>query len=237
MKRFITSVNHALAGIVHAFKTQKNMRIHAIVAILTITAALLTYITRFEMMVLALTITFVFFTEMINTAIESVVDLVTDKYHEMAKIAKNVAAGAVLLAAVNAVVVGYLVFYRKLDGFSFVSLSYLTKLPSHIMFSALVVVALVVIMLKARSQKKRGGTYVQGGMPSGHTALAFSLFTSIALIGRDGATTAFALIMAIIVAESRFETNVHTLTEVTVGALLGVLITVIIYSAAQLLVF
>ncbi len=237
MKRFISSVNHALAGIVHAFKSEKNMRIHAIVAILTIIAALLTYITRFEMMVLALTITFVFFTEMINTAIESVVDLVTDRYHEMAKVAKNVAAGAVLLAAVNAVVIGYLIFYRKISDFSFVSLSYLTKLPSHITFSALLIVGLTVILIKARSQKKRGGTYVQGGMPSGHTALAFSLFASIALIGRDEVTTSFSFIMAVIVAESRLETNVHTLTEVAVGAFLGVLITVIIYSAAQLLVF
>ena len=95
MKRFINSVNHAFEGIVHAFKSEGNMRIHIVVALLVIIAAVLTYSTRFEMIALSITIAFVLFAEMLNTAVEAVVDLVTDQYHEMAKIAKNVAAGAV----------------------------------------------------------------------------------------------------------------------------------------------
>lgn len=72
-------------------------------------------------------------------------------------------------------------------------------------------------------------------MPSGHTALAFSLFTSIALVGRDPVVTSFSAIMAVIVAESRLETNVHTFKEVAFGALLGILITVILFQLANLL--
>lgn len=232
MKKFIAGVNHALDGIVHAFKTQRNMRIHVIIAILVVIAALITYVTRFEMMALSITIAFVFITEMINTAVESVVDLITKEYRPLAKVAKNVAAGAVLIAALNAVVVGYLIFYRKIYDLSFVSLNYLTHLPSHIIFSCLVVVGLIVIIIKSRSIKKHG-TYVQGGMPSGHTALAFSLFTSIALVGQDPVVTSFSAIMAVIVAESRLETNVHTFKEVAFGALLGILITVIIFQLAN----
>lgn len=236
MKRFINSVNHAFEGIVHTFKSEGNMRIHFVLALLTILAAVLTYSTRFEMIALSITIAFVIFAEMINTAIEAVVDLVTDKYHEMAKIAKNVAAGAVLITALNALVVGYLVFYRKINAYAFVSLNYVTNLPAHLTFAALVVVGLVVIIIKAKSTKKRG-SYIHGGMPSGHTALAFSLFTAMSLVGKDPIITMFSVIMALIVAESRMETNVHTFSEVVVGALLGILITVILFQISKILIF
>lgn len=234
--KFINSVNHAFAGIVHAFRTEGNMRFHIIAAILTVIAAVLTYSTRYEMIALSITITFVFFAEMINTAVEAVVDLVTEKYHELAKIAKNVAAGAVLIAALNALVVGYLVFYRKLNNFSFTPSVNLLNLPAHLTFASLVVVGLLVIIIKARSTKRRG-SYIHGGMPSGHTALAFSLFAAMAILSRDVVVTSFSLIMAMIVAESRLETNVHTFTEVAVGALLGLLITVILFQVSNLLIY
>lgn len=236
MKRFINSVNHAFEGIVHAFKSEGNMRIHIVVALLVIIAAVLTYSTRFEMIALSITIAFVLFAEMLNTAVEAVVDLVTDQYHEMAKIAKNVAAGAVLIAALNSLVVGYLVFYRKIDAYPFVSLSYMTNLPAHVTFAALVAVGLLVIIIKAKSVKKRG-SYIHGGMPSGHTALAFSLFTAMSFVGKDPIIMMFSLIMALIVAESRMETNVHTFTEVAVGALLGIVITVILFQISSLLIY
>ena len=236
MKRFINSVNHAFEGIILAFKSQGNMRIHVVVALLTVLAAILTYSTRFEMIALSITITFVFLAEMLNTAVEAVVDLVTNQYHELAKVAKNVAAGAVLIAALNALVVGYLIFYRKINNYSFVSLDYMVHLPAHLTFGCLVVVGLVVIILKARSVKKRG-SYIHGGMPSGHTALAFSLFAAMSLVGKDPVVTSFSAILALIVAESRLETNIHNFTEVAVGALLGILLTVIIFQISNMLVF
>lgn len=235
--KFINSFNHAFDGVVHTFRTQRNMKIHFITAVLVIIAALVTYITRFEMIALSISITFVFFAEMVNTAVEATVDLVTKKYHPLAKIAKNVAAGAVLMAALNALVVGYLIFYRKLYNFSVVSLDYLTNLPAHITFVAVFLVCIVVIAIKAKSMKKSRGTYLQGGMPSGHTALAFSLFTSIAITSRDPVATSFSGIMAIIVAESRLETKVHTFTEVAVGALIGILVTIIIFQVSQMFIF
>ena len=97
-------------------------------------------------------------------------------------------------------------------------------------------VGLIVIIIKARSIKKRG-SYIHGGMPSGHTALAFSLFAAMSLVGKDPVVTSFSAIMAVIVAESRLETNVHTFTEVAVGALIGVLVTVIIFQISNMLIF
>ena len=105
----------------------------------------------YEMIALSITISFVFMAEMINTAVEAVVDLVTEKYHELAKIAKDVAAGAVLIAAINALVVAYLIFYRKLTDLSIASLDYMVNLPVHLTFAALVVVGLAVIIIKSVS--------------------------------------------------------------------------------------
>ena len=160
--RFINSLNHAFNGIVHAFKAESNMKIHFIIALLTVIASVLTYSTRYEMIALSITISFVFMAEMINTAVEAVVDLVTEKYHELAKIAKDVAAGAVLIAALNALVVAYLIFYRKLTDLSIASLDYMVNLPVHLTFAALVVVGLAVIIIKSRSVHRKG-SYIHGG--------------------------------------------------------------------------
>jgi diacylglycerol kinase (ATP) len=75
-------------------------------------------LSRFEILILFFTIALVIVAEMINTSIEATIDLITDRYHELAKIAKNVAAGAVLIAAVNAIIVGYIIFFDKLNLFT-----------------------------------------------------------------------------------------------------------------------
>lgn len=104
----------ALAGIVYAFKTQRNIKIHFFAAIIVIMLSYMLRLSISEILQVLLTITIVLVAEMINTAIESVVDMYTTEYHPLAKAAKNVAAGAVLISAVNAVIVGYIIFFRKI---------------------------------------------------------------------------------------------------------------------------
>lgn len=209
------------------------MRYHVVAALIVIIAALLTHVTRFEMIALIIVIAFVFFAEMFNTAIEAVVDLIVGReYSELAKTAKDVSAGAVFVAAMSSLVVGYLVFFRKVYGYAAAGVSYVTHLPAYITFAALLLVFLAVIVMKSRFIK-RGGTYVQGGMPSGHTAIAFSMFTAIAFVSGNPVATTFAAVLAMLVGESRMETRVHTFSEVVIGALLGVVITVLVFEAAQ----
>ena len=74
-------------------------------------------------------------------------------------------------------------------------------------------------------------------MPSGHTAFAFALFTAIAFVSGDPVSSTFAAVLALIVAESRMETKVHTFAEVLVGALLGVVITVLMFEISEMFVF
>lgn len=105
---------YAISGILYAFKTQRNIKIHFVAAALAFYSSFLLKLNKTELLILSLTIVQVLTAEMINTAVETVVDMFTQEYHPLAKVAKNVAAGAVLLSAINAVVVGYLIFYDKI---------------------------------------------------------------------------------------------------------------------------
>ena len=236
MKRMIDSMNHALSGIIHAFKTEKNMKIHFVVALVVIIASILLHVTRFELIAVVISITLVMLAEMFNTAVEAIVDLITDEYHELARIAKNVAAGAVVLTAVNALIVGYLVFFRKLSSFRLTSLAFFSDLSAHITFAALAVVVVVVIALKSR-QAGKNVNYLQGGLPSGHTAIAFALFMAVTLISNQIIVSMVTLILALVVAESRLETKVHTIWEVLLGAFIGISVTYAMFILARVLTF
>ncbi|MGI6705280.1 MAG: diacylglycerol kinase [Clostridia bacterium] len=225
-RRLIDSFNDAIEGLIHSFVSEKNMRFHFIIAIGTLVLGILAKVGKTETILLFITITLVIGMEMINTAIEAVVDMITPKYHPLAKIAKNVAAGAVLLSAINAIAVGYLVFFNKIANFPLQVTRYIRHLPVHLTFANLGVVLLVVIIVKAMNRR---GSFLRGGLPSGHSALAFSLFTSITLLTKDALISTLCAIMAIMVAQSRLESKIHSLYEVVVGGVIGILVTVLIF--------
>ncbi len=106
----IESFNFAFEGIIHVLRTQRNMRIHFGVAVAVLIAGLAVDVSRLELIALLLAISFVLIAEMLNTAIEGAIDVATTSFDPMAKLAKDIAAGAVLIATVNAIAVGYLVF-------------------------------------------------------------------------------------------------------------------------------
>ncbi len=100
------SFKYAWAGVRYAFVTQRNFRIHTLIGFLAVTLGILLEIKAMEMAIIIMTCAMVMILELINTAIESVVDLtVKQTYHELAKIAKDCAAGAVLISAIAAVMV------------------------------------------------------------------------------------------------------------------------------------
>src|SRR3954468_4796686 len=109
----IQSFNYAFEGIIHVLRTQRNMRIHFAVALIVLIAGLAVDVSQRELIALLLAIAFVLIAEMINTALEAAIDVATPSFDPMAKLAKDIAAGAVLIAAINAVAVGYLVFSGK----------------------------------------------------------------------------------------------------------------------------
>jgi diacylglycerol kinase (ATP) len=230
-RSLLWSFNYAIAGIVYALRTQRNMRLHALAAAAVLVSAFLIGVERWEMVALLFTVTFVFVAELINTAVETAVDLATQQYNPLAKIAKDVAAGAVLVASINAVAVGYLVFFERVTHILAAGMTAVRQSPVHLTVIALALSALAVLAIKAFN---REGSFMQGGWPSGHTALAVSGATAIAYITLSARAGVLALFLAALVAQSRVESEVHTIPQVILGALVGFLITTLVFQVSWL---
>lgn len=112
----LASFRYAWEGIDHAFRTQRNFRIHTVISAAVGAAGLLLRVGGTEWAVLILTIGLVFLAELFNTALEAVVDHVAPEFHALAKIAKDCAAGAVFVAALAAVGVGVAIFGPRVLG-------------------------------------------------------------------------------------------------------------------------
>ncbi|RHW33157.1 diacylglycerol kinase family protein [Oceanobacillus profundus] len=109
--------NYAWNGIKEIAQTERNFRIHLLATLLTITAGFLFKLTMVEWAIIVLTIGLVLMAEVTNTAIEKLIDYLRPEIHPAAKIIKDVAAGAVLIAAIIAAVIGLLIFLPKLYNF------------------------------------------------------------------------------------------------------------------------
>lgn len=227
MKKLVESFNAAINGVIDTVRTERNMKIHFIVAILVLIACFFFNISKVEIIILLITITMVIAAELINTAIESAIDMTTNYYHPLAKIAKNAAAGGVLVTAINAVIVGYIVFWEKLSNITYIVVDKIRTSEPYTILIVLVIVCLLTIIAKAIFGE---GTPLKGGMPSGHSALSFAMATIITLITKEPTCILISYLMAFITAQSRVDSEVHTVLEVVVGAVFGILVTVFIFA-------
>jgi diacylglycerol kinase (ATP) len=228
----LESFNFAFEGIIHVLRTQRNMRIHFAIAFAVLVAAFAAGVTRFELMALILAIAFVLIAEMVNTAVEHTIDVATTSFDPMAKLAKDIAAGAVLIASATAVAIGYLVFARRLQDPSSSLIDRVRDAPVDLTLIALLVTVILVIATKAVSGR---GTPLKGGLPSGHAAVAFAGWMALTY-GIGGSSHRFlassiALLMALLVAQTRVESGVHSVLEVTYGGLLGSIVTLVLFQA------
>ncbi len=228
----LESFNYALEGVIHVLRTHRNMRIHFMVAIGVLVAALLLDVSRVELIALLLSISFVLIAEMVNSAIEASIDVATTSFDPLAKLAKDIAAGAVLIASINAVAIGYLVFAHQInrktgrrDIFE-----RLQDAPAKITIIALILVIFFVIATKAWTGR---GRPLRGGLPSGHAAVAFAGWMAATnVLGAHEhrfLVSTIIFIMALLVAQTRVEAGVHSALEVVYGGLLGALTTLAVF--------
>jgi diacylglycerol kinase (ATP) len=225
----IDSFNYAFEGIIHVLRTQRNLRIHFLIAAVVLVAGLLLGIAKIELIALLLAIAFVLIAEMINSAIEGAIDLSTTSFDPNAKLAKDVAAGAVLIASINAIAIGYLVFAGKAADKSARLLDRLRDAPAQLTLVALVLTIIVVIGTKAWTGR---GTPLRGGLPSGHAALAFAGWMAATYIVGDShrfLISSLTFIMAVLVAQTRVEAGVHSALEVVYGGALGAIVTLVVF--------
>ena len=116
-KKLINSFKYAFTGIATSFKTEQNMKIHIFVMILVIIAGIVFKVSLLDWVILVIMFGLVISAELFNTALETIVDMITEEKNEKAKIAKDVAAGAVLVLAIGSVIVGLIIFIPKILNF------------------------------------------------------------------------------------------------------------------------
>lgn len=221
------SFNAAIEGLIYTIKTQKNMRLHFLFAIMIVLISIFLQLEKIELLIICAAVSLVLICEMFNTAIEKVIDLITSEFHPLARIIKDVAAGCVLISALFALIAGYLIYSGYIIGFELEkTLSRVQYSPWHATFASLLLVIFLVLMGKSFSKT---GKPLRGGMPSGHSALAFGIWMVIVLITANPLAVFLVFIVAFLVAQSRVRQDIHSSWEVIVGGLLGLLSTLLCF--------
>jgi len=203
--KFSEGINYALEGIATAIKTERNMRLHIFVAMLVIILSLIFGVT--------------------GSDLKSLSFAISTKYHPLAKKAKDVAAGAVLVVSLNSLVIGYIIFSKKIkqDTYEIFGL-----LKSSYVDTVLFVLFIVIIGVFVIKSYYKRGKLLHGGMPSGHSALAFGLWVGVSYATENIVVTILTFGMALLVAQSRIEGRIHSPKEVLAGSILGTFVTYIL---------
>ena len=227
-RSLLDSFNSAIDGFIYTLKTQKNMRIHFFIAASVFIISLFLRLTRVEFIILCFTVTLVLVAEMINTAIELLIDMVTKEYHPVARVIKDISAGVVFICSVNAVLVGYLLLAYSLQSPAKSVIEKAKDSTYHIAFIVLIGVLLATLIAKIFIRK---GTVLHGGMPSGHSALAFAIATLTTLLTFQNKPiiTALVFLLASMIARSRVKRHIHTWWEVIIGAIFGTTAALLIF--------
>jgi diacylglycerol kinase (ATP) len=226
-KSWVHSANLAIEGIIYSVKTQRHMRYHLVAALSALVLSLILGISRTDFILLSMAIILVLVTEMLNTAIEVTVDMISDTYHPLAKIAKDIAAGVVLLASFGALTLRYLILYPALTATIMRGQWHATKAPNDVVaFVSLAVVVIVVIFITALSGK---GTPLRGGMPSGHAAVSFSIWAAAVYLTRSLPVSLLTFMLAFMVSWSRWSSGIHRPAEVFIGAAIGAGLTALFF--------
>lgn len=218
----------AMNGIVHTFRTQRHMRVHLYVTVVTVLASFFLNLSIREILILLFMITFVLVAEMFNSAIEAVVDLTSPNYHPLAKFAKDIAAGAVLITTIMSVIVGAMVLLGDANWERIrVSISQDIAVPPAVrLLAGLFIVFVVVLIGKGLGTR---GSVLQGGLVSGHAAYGFFLATCIFFLTGNVMVSGIAIMLAAIIAQSRYEARYHNIFELTLGAVVGTIIGVVFF--------
>lgn len=226
LRKWVKSANFAIEGILHAAKTQRHLRYHFYSAAVVLLASYILGVTRTEFLIIALSVIAVLLAEMLNTAIEAIVDIISTEHNEKARIVKDIAAGAVFVTAFGVAVVGYIILFPYIRDVFNKGL-YITKhSKEEIAIMSFILVLILVVITKATTGK---GHPLRGGLPSGHAALAFSVWVAITYITESFITSILCFTLAVLIAQSRIIRKIHTRWEVILGSLMGALVTFLLF--------
>jgi len=226
-KRWIDKANVAIEGIIYSVKTQRHMRYHLVAALVVLLVGLMVNVSRIELILLCMAIVLVLVTEMLNTALEVAIDMIAEGFHPKAKVAKDIAAGVVVMASIGALTLAYLILYPALREALETGSWRLRRAPHDVIaFVSLAVVVILVVFIKALLGK---GEPLRGGMPSGHAAVSFSIWVATVYLSGSLPIMVLIFILASMVSWSRWSSGIHKPREVLIGALLGAGVTLLLF--------
>lgn len=226
LRRWIKSANFAIDGILHGTKTQRHLRYHLYAAAFILILCYVLGISRNDFLIITLAVIVVLLAELFNTSIETVVDLASPKHSEKAKIAKDVAAGAVFITALGAAVIGYIILLPHIRSFFYKGFHIAKHSGEEVSIMAVILVLILVVITKAYLGR---GTPLRGGIPSGHSALAFSVWVAITYTTGSFIASILCFLLAVIIAASRVTTKIHNTWEVILGGMMGAALTFLLF--------
>lgn len=226
-RKLVESANYAIEGILHSAKTQRHVRYHLYAAIVILILSLILGVSRYEFLIIVIVSAIVLSVEMLNSAVEETVNILFKEYDRRAKVIKDVAAGAVLTTAVGAAIVGYIVFLPYLHSAFYSGITVARHSSEDLAIISLVVVLILVIITKTYFGK---GLPLKGGMPSGHAAVAFSVWVAVTFLSEAFLPSFLIFILAVLIAQSRVTVGIHSAWEVVLGGLLGAVTTFLFFT-------
>ncbi|GAA3403805.1 diacylglycerol kinase family protein [Paenibacillus hodogayensis] len=230
VNKFRRSFRYAYEGLKYALSTQQNMQFHFLVAFIVLILALWLKLPKTEILFVLLSVTLVIVCELINTAVEKAVDLAMPERHPLAKIAKDVAAAAVLVSAVFAAIVGMVVFYEPIERLIRQAGTTESVLTPGLIWTLVALVALTVIVAQTRFSERRHLL-----RPSLLTAVSFALSTWIALLSGKALIALLGYGLSIQLTFVLFDKRGRRLPALAVGAFIGAAMTVLAYYLIWLL--
>ena len=219
----------ALNGLVYTFKTQRHMRFHLYVVLVVMVLGVFFNLRLRELLVLLFTISLVLVAEMFNSAIEATVDLVQPTYSPMAKFAKDISAGAVMITTIIALVVGGLMILGE-NRWEEIKINLAAQSLGIPVWPRIIVGAFVIfiVIIIGKGLGTRGQV-LKGGLVSGHAAIGFFLASSILFLSDNLTVAGLGILLAAIVAQSRWEAKIHSVFELSLGAALGVILGFVLF--------
>jgi diacylglycerol kinase (ATP) len=232
------SFARAFDGLSHVMWTQRTVRVQLIIVLIVSLLAYFAQVTVTEFLFLLSAIALVVMAEVFNTALEVLVNMVTETYHPLARVAKDVAAAGVLIASIYGLAVGGFIFLPKLALIKSLTTTFTWKSDGDENFALMLVLGIFLLFIIVPLAKVRvgHGHLLRGGAVSGHAAVAFLLCAGI-VIASDfhPLLTILALVLAVLVAQSRVEGKIHSLAEVIWGAGVALVLAALLWGATKFL--
>jgi diacylglycerol kinase (ATP) len=220
-RSMLSAFRHATEGVSYCLRTQRHMPHYFVVMFVALLLGIYLDVTPAELLFVFSAIMFVLMAEMLNTAAETIVDIVCPQRDDRARIAKDCSAGAVLIACCYAVAVFALVYLRPERVAQVISHNPREGNLGPAELAVIGIVLLVLVIISVKESAGRPGL-LSGGPVSGHAALAFFMATCLCIAIDNKLWSVFGFLLATLVGQSRVEGGIHSLREVILGIVVGI---------------